>query len=151
MEQGEVNGQLWDWHPGQGWGKLPGTESSGPNGVVVSPDGKWLFYNIWGGKSVVRMSLGGGPARRSEIPMDFRPDNIHWAPDGQLLVGGATVAADATKVVKIDPLTLKITPLLDMQNTPEFWFGSGAIQVGQMLWISSPRANHIAIVPLPSR
>src|SRR5437867_5687961 len=40
MSARENNGELWEWHTRSGWKKVPGSESSGPNGVEISKDGK---------------------------------------------------------------------------------------------------------------
>src|SRR3984893_3304239 len=43
MMAGENNGELWEWHTGTGWKKVPGTEAAGPNGLEISKDGKTLY------------------------------------------------------------------------------------------------------------
>ena len=42
MMAGEINGEVWEWHPDTGWKKVPGSEAAGPNGLEISKDGKWL-------------------------------------------------------------------------------------------------------------
>ena len=53
MMAGENNGELWEWHTGKGWRKVPGSEAAGANGVEVSKDGKWLYVAAWGSQSFV--------------------------------------------------------------------------------------------------
>src|SRR4029078_1868783 len=69
MLAGERNGELWEWHRGQDWKRLPGTEVAGPNGVEISPDGKWLFVAAFGSQGLVRLSRGDGAVARDEVPL----------------------------------------------------------------------------------
>ena len=36
MMAGEKNGELWEWHTGTGWQKIPGSEAAGANGLEIS-------------------------------------------------------------------------------------------------------------------
>jgi len=148
---GEITGWLLRWHPRTGWTKVAGSDTSGPNGVELSPDGKWVYVSEWGRSIVYRMRLGGDAASRESIRLDFRPDNVHWAPDGRLLVGGATDTD--SRVVKIDPLTFNVTELVRLpDDSARFFHASVAAQVENELWLGSARANRIAIYPLaPAR
>ena len=40
LQKAERNGELWEWHTASGWQKVPGSESSGANGIEISPDGR---------------------------------------------------------------------------------------------------------------
>ncbi|MCC7043892.1 MAG: hypothetical protein IT183_08520 [Acidobacteria bacterium] len=145
---GDISGELLRWHPRTGWSKVAGSEASGPNGIEVSPDGEWVYVAEWGRSSFFRMSLTGAP-RRETIRMKFRPDNVHWASDGMLLVGGATETE--SNVVKIDPRTLQVTELLERPDTKTFWHASAAVQVNNELWLGTARGDRIAIIPLAPR
>jgi hypothetical protein len=149
MKTGEVNGQLWSWYPSSGWAKVPGSESSGPNGIELSPDGKWIYFNAWGAMQFVRLSRGLAVSKRDIVQLDFRADNIRWGPDGNLILAGQAADENGTRVVRLDPGTLKVTELVTLPNSPSFGFGTGAIQVGNTLWIGSAVSDRIAIVPLP--
>jgi sugar lactone lactonase YvrE len=150
MSAGEVNGALWEWHTGKGWSKIAGSEASGPNGLELSKDGKTVYVNAWGSQSFFRLSLGPA-AKRDTVQLDFRPDNVRWAPDGSLLVTGqgGTGQAQTTRIVKINPDTLRVTEVLTRPNTPEFGAGTVAIQIGKELWIGSYRGDRLAVVPAP--
>lgn len=147
LAAGENNGFIWEWHTGKGWTQVPGSEGSGLNGIEVSKDGKWFYVDGWGNKTFFRLSRGDNPPRRDTIAVGFRIDNVKWAPDGMLIATGQT--DNGTKVIKIDPETLKVTELLDHPNTKAFFSGSVAIPVGQAIWVGSFRSNRIAIVPIP--
>jgi sugar lactone lactonase YvrE len=151
MLAGENNGALWEWHPGTGWKKLPGSEAAGANGLEISKDGKWLYVAAWGSQTFFRLSRGQTPVKRDVIPLGFRVDNIRWAPDGRLFATGQGGAGDAqtTNIVKIDPATLKVEEILRHPNTPAFGAGTVAVQIGKELWVGSFRGDRIAIFPAP--
>ena len=148
---GELTGWLLQWHTRTGWSKIAGSETSGPNGVETSPDGKWLYVSEWGRSTFYRTRLNGDASKRESIHLEFRPDNVHWAPDGTLLVGGATDTD--SRVVKIDPRTFKVTELVRLpDDAAQFFHASVAAQVDNELWLGSARANRLAIYPLaPAR
>src|SRR2546426_608048 len=51
MLTGEKNGEVWEWHAGTAWQKVPGSEAAGANGLDLSDDGKWLYIAAWGSQS----------------------------------------------------------------------------------------------------
>jgi hypothetical protein len=146
---GQITGELLRWHARKGWAKISGSEASGPNGVEVSRNGEWAYVAEWGRSSFFRLSLDGKTPRREAINLDFRPDNVHWAPDGMLLVGGATDTE--SRIVKIDPLTFKVTELIRLRDTERFFHASVAAEVGNEIWLGTARGDRIAIHPLPPK
>jgi sugar lactone lactonase YvrE len=151
MMAGEVNGEVWEWHTTRGWKKVPGSEMARPNGIVMSKDGKWLYINGWGSQTFERLSRGASEPKKDVIKLDFRPDNVRWAPDGNLFVGGQTTDNTGTRVVRIDAKTLKVTPLITWKDIPGFGGGTGAIQVGNDLCVSAFKADRIGVFPLPKK
>jgi hypothetical protein len=149
VSAGENTGELWEWHKGTGWNKIPGSETSGPNGVELSKDGKWLYIAAFGTQSLVRLSRGQASVTRETIPLGFRVDNIRWAPDGSLFAAGpgGVAPAQASNVVKVDPRTLKVQPLIRYPYNDTFRFGTVAIQVGAEIWLGSNRGDRIARFP----
>ena len=85
------------------------------------------------------------------VQLDFRADNVRWAPDGSLLVTGqgGTGQTQTTRIVKINPDTLRVTEVLTRPTTPEFGAGTVATQIGKELWIGSYRGDRLAVVPAP--
>lgn len=146
MEAGGVNGGLLEWRPGKGWADVPGSEASGANGVELSKDGKWVFASAWGFRSLLRVSRGAGPPVREAVDLGFRPDNLHWAPDGSLLAAG--LGRGETWAVRIDPNSLKVRRLLVLPDSPTFIRGSVAIQVGDEIWVGASRSDRVVIVPV---
>jgi sugar lactone lactonase YvrE len=145
MMAGENNGELWEWHTGKGWAKVPGSEAAGANGVEVSKDGKWLYVAAWGGQSLFRMSRGQIPVKRDSVQLGFRVDNIRFNSDGSIFAAGQ--GQRTSNVVKVDPNTLKVTELINQPDTPSFGSGTVAIQVGSEIWVGSFRGDKIAIFP----
>ena len=79
---------IWEWHTGNRWSKVPGSEDIGPNGLEVSADGQWFYVAGYGSQSVIRLSRGQTPVRKDTVNVGFNIDNVHWAPDGSLLAAG---------------------------------------------------------------
>lgn len=157
-------GALDEWHPNQGWSVVPGTEAmSGPNGVIVSPDGKQIFLALWSGRQVARISRGVTPPEVDTVPTGILTDNVRWAPSGtSIFVGGQDVtvkqaldcfestAANCNvpfKIYRMDPTTLKLTEIVKSGVYGVMGAGTGAIQIGNKIWVSSFRADRIGIFP----
>ncbi|MGD9843630.1 MAG: SMP-30/gluconolactonase/LRE family protein [Steroidobacteraceae bacterium] len=155
----EKTGAVYRWHPGQGITELPGGDLSGNNGIETSADGKWVFVNVWPEKRVVRFALDGHAP--ISIPLDFMPDNIHRAPDGSLLIAGqdtdiptlwqhfSTNTPIDWVVVRLDPKTLRVSPLLREKGTSHFDNVSGAAQIGNVLWLGPVHGDRVASKSLP--
>jgi sugar lactone lactonase YvrE len=153
MMAGEKNGELWEWHAGSQWKKVPGSEEAGPNGLEISTDGKTLYVGGWGSQSVIRLSLGQSAVKRDSVSVGFRVDNIRWAPDGTLLAAGqgGIAPSQTSNVARVDPGTLKFQELVRYPNNESFASGTVAIQIGPELWVGSVRGDRIAIFPATPR
>jgi hypothetical protein len=149
VNAGEITGELWEWHKGTGWKTIPGSETSGPNGVELSKDGKWLYIAAFGSQSLVRLSRGQASVKRDSVQLGFRVDNIRWAPDGSLFAAGpgGVAPAQASNIVKVDPNTLKVQELIRYPYNDTFRFGTVAIQVANEIWLGSNRGSRIARFP----
>lgn len=165
LTAGQPVGGLDTWYPGKGWAAVPGTEGmSGPNGVVVSPDGKQVFLALWSGKQVARIDLRQSPPKVDTVATDMLTDNVRWSTSGKhIFVGGqaATVpkvlecfessAANCNvpfKIYEMDPQTLKLKTLVKSGVYGVMGAGTGAVEVGKTIWVSSFRADRIGIFPL---
>ncbi len=156
MEAGVKDGLLYEWSPKTGFKPVPGSGMSGANGVEASADGKWLFANAWPEKRVIRFRRGSS-AQPVAVKVDFLPDNIRMAPDGKLLVTGqasdmATLLSCKTDrcphawtVIKLDPVTLKVTPVLQVDGTQAFSDATVGIQVGGRIWVGTYRGDRVAV------
>ena len=146
MLGGEKNGELWEWHTGAGWKKVPGSEASGANGLEISNDGKWYYVAAWGSQSFFRLSRSGALAR-DEIRLGFRVDNIRWAKDGTLLAAGQ--GDGYSTIVKIDPEALTVREIARRTDDPSFRAGTVAVEVGDDLWVGSYLGDRVAVFPAP--
>jgi len=159
-------GELDEWHAGKGWSEVPGSAGmSGPNGVIVSPDGHEVYVAVWSGHEVARIDRGIGSPKRETVATGILTDNLRWSPDyRRIFVGGqdASVkqvigcfesnAVNCTvpfRVDTMDPKTLKLTPIVKSGVYGEMGAGTGAIEVGHQIWVSSFRADRIGIFPAP--
>ena len=159
---GSNTGEVWEWHPQGGWSIVPGSESPAPNGIEASPDGKWLYVNLWSAAKVMRLSRGQTPIQKEIVDLPFHPDNIRWQTDGSLFAAGQsgptlervlaclnTMCADLTSdVAEIDPETLAVRELVRYPAKPWFFTATSALQVGQDIWIGSMRGDRIARYPI---
>lgn len=153
MLKGEVTGTVYAWRPGQGWSELPGVRLSGDNGLVVSKDGKFVFIAVWGGQAVQKVALDGSVPTKT-VAVDFRPDNLRWAPDGKIFVTGQHLTAEnragphGWSTLKLDPETMALTPVVAHQpGVPGFDDATTALQVGDELWFGTFRGDRIAYMP----
>lgn len=164
LSNGQPVGALDEWHTGKGWSVVPGTEGiSGPNGVIVSPDGKEIYIAAWSGKQLVRINRAVNPPKVDAVPTGMLTDNVRWAPSGnEIFVGGqdATVkqvlecfessAVNCNvpfKIYRMDAATLKMSDVVRSGVYGVMGAGTGAIQVGNKIWVSTFRGDRIGIFP----
>ena len=151
---GDVTGAVLIWTPGAGFSELKGARLAGNNGMIASPDGKYLFVNAYGGKAIWRFAVDGSEPAKS-APMAFRPDNLRWAPDGKILATGQFIEPATLRtplhgwaVVRLDPKTMATTPVLQQPGRPSFDDGTVALQVGDTLWVGTFRGDRIVYAPM---
>jgi hypothetical protein len=166
LMHGKPVGGLDEWHSGKGWTEVPGSAGlSGPNGVVVSADGHDVYVAVWSGHEVARISRGQGTPKVATVRTGFLTDNLRWSPnDHMIFVGGQddsvkdvihcfeSKATNCNVPFKIDimnPRTLKLTNVVKSGVYGVMGAGTGAIEVNHHIWVSSFRADRIAIFPAP--
>lgn len=158
-------GALWEWQPETGWAMVPGFETNGPNGLVSSPDGQWLYIGGWGTHSLIRVSRGQDPVQVDAVEVGFHIDNVRWAPDGSLLAAGHLGAtpesifqclgqqqcADvASYVARVDPDQLTTEELVRYPSNEHIILGTVGLQVGDEIWLGGiAGSNRIARFPAP--
>jgi sugar lactone lactonase YvrE len=110
VTSGQINGKVYEWHPGGKVEAIAGTELSGANGIVVSPDGRTLYVAAYGTHEVVRFERGAGAVRKQVIDVDITADNLRWTAGGKILaaggVHGGPPGSTGWAVLEIDPQTL---------------------------------------------
>ncbi len=142
-------GELLEWHAKTGWAEVPGSAMNGPNGIVSSPDGRWLYIGGWSDEALVRLSRGVEPVQKAVVSVGFHIDNVRWGADGALLVAGQFGAEGASiggclnrgecegvasRMAKIDPETLMVEQLINYPSNDKFLFGTVGLQVGDEIW-----------------
>jgi DNA-binding beta-propeller fold protein YncE len=167
LMNGKPVGALDEWHPGKGWSEVPGSAGmSGPNGVIVSPDGHQDYVAVWSGREVARISRGSSKPKMDTVSTGILTDNLRWSPDGRaIFVGGqdASVkqvldcfesnAVNCNVPFRIDvmnPATLKLTNVVKSGVYGVMGAGTGAIEVDHQLWVSTFRGDRIARFPAPT-
>jgi hypothetical protein len=158
---GQYTGAVYEWQPGRGFAPLAGEGITGDNGVAISGDGRWLYFNWFFGSTVIRVARVGG-GERATASMDFLPDNIHLAPDGSLYVTGQNAdpkqlvagcpsgdCRHGTTIVKLDPVTMKTRLIARLPPNATFSDGTTALQVGDTIFLGSYRGDAVAYMNAP--
>lgn len=160
LAHGKPVGGLYEWHPGQAELKKFGpADLSGPNGVVLTADGRTIFVNLYGSREILRYDLATGASKRLKVR--FLPDNLHLSPDGRyLLIGGqvstgedidacfASGRLDCSppfEISQLDIASLKMTKIIAPGIHAGMGGGTGGIQIGHDLWVSSFLADRIVV------
>ena len=144
-----AGGELWEWHPVSGWSEIPGSQMGGPNGLVSSADGQWLYIGGWSDEAVVRLSRGKSPAQIDVINVGFNVDNMRWSSDGNLLAAGqgrrcgsdGACEMIATRVARVNPETFAVEQLVNYPVNELIPVGTVAIQVGSEIWVGGIRGT----------
>ena len=161
ISSGAVQGVVLEWHPDHGWSTVPESESAGPNGIEASPDGEWLYVNVWMNGQVMRLSRGRTPVEKQVVDLGFFPDNIRWQADGSLLTAGhsaeniprvleclETLCEEmGTHAARVDPDTLAVEHVVEAPANAHFFTGTAALDVGDEIWMGSMRGERIARFP----
>ena len=161
MAAGLNTGAVYEWHPHQGFKRVPNSEMSGDNGIEVSRDGKWIYVAAWGNKAVVRLSRDG--TKRETLLAGFLVDNLRWAPDGALMAAGQNVpvkqvfgcfqspkarCTQSWRIDKWDTAAMKLEPLLSEAGNPEFGDATVGLQIGNEMFVGTFRGDRIAYFSL---
>lgn len=164
---GEPTGAIYRWSPGDsGFSLIPGSQLPGNNGIEVSADEQEIFV-VSSGLATISVFANSSPTRllRATPSLDFGPDNIHMAPDGQLITAGpsnsdhdcgeldvenmdleAFAACPRGSVgAKFDPETLEETARWSSPPDPRFSNATMALEVGDEVWIGSFSGDRIGV------
>jgi hypothetical protein len=159
MDRGEATGGVWEWHLESGWKLLPTSGIPGANGIEISTDERTLYVSAWAASQLLVIDRPSGSTR--VVPLDFRPDNIHRATDGTLLIGGQRAAVrdiaacGATcpqpwLVARVDAKTGKVATLLEGPGSPAINYACGALEVDGALFMTLRGEPRIAWGNLPA-
>ncbi|WP_262695750.1 YncE family protein [Kordiimonas aquimaris] len=156
---GKPSGFVLEWQPAEGWKRLPNSEFSGNNGIEVSKDGRFLYIAGWADNTLRVLTRDTYDVRTIDLG-NLQPDNIRYAPDGDLLIAGQVVESKQAifdcirsevevcsfdyQVAKFNPRTLEIKTVVDEEASDLFGGATTAIQIGDTAWIGTFRGTRIA-------
>ena len=156
---GQASGYVSRWTPGKGEAELPGTRAGYPNGVLVSADGRSMYFNAWTAKEVHKYDLKAGK-ETGMVKLDFMPDNISWTSKGTMLAAGVkgtrgdcpagsgTPCIQTFGVAEIDPAKMQAKTMFDSEGKGALIPGvSEALQVGNSLYIGAFQGDRIVKIP----
>jgi hypothetical protein len=156
MEQGAIL----EWTPEGRWSEIPGTQAATPNGILVSLDGRTVYYASPSANEVIRVNRVGDPLRQTTSVAG--PDNLTWTKDGRILAAsirglslyrmmrdcsGLLSGACGTEfaVVAIDPSTFEATDLIVHQGPP-IGLVTAALEVGDRIFLGTAMGDRMAYI-----
>lgn len=147
------------WTRGQGESEAAGTRMKVPNGVVASPDGRFLYVNEMAARKVRKIETATG-ADLGSAGVDFMPDNLTWTEDGKLLAAGikggrGDCPADSGRrcidgfgIAQVDPETMQSKALFDSVNGDVLTSGASvAIQAGDSIYVGAYLGERLLRIP----
>ena len=167
LASGAPTGGVIEWQAASGFKRLSIPPISGPNGIEVSADGASVYLAGWG-DSIVRRIDRSGRELAKPVKLDFLPDNLHWAPDGSLLVAGQPTDARSLfacamnkerpvycvtrwSAARLGAKDLAIKTTWGGETDGAFGDATAAIIVDDRLFVGSLSSNRIATIGLEGR
>jgi len=157
---GAPSGWVAQWTSAKGEQELPGTRAGYPNGVLVSADGRYMYFNAWTAKEVHKYDLKDGK-ETAVIKLDFMPDNLTWTPKHQILAagvkgtGGECPAGSGEPciqgfgVAEIEPAKMTSKTIFDSHGKGALISGvSVALEVGNSLYIGAFQGDRLVKIGL---
>jgi hypothetical protein len=142
--RGEVNGAVYEWRPGGEVVAIPGTELSGPNGIELSADDRYMFVAAFGGHEVVRFDRGPDPAPKASVAVDVSPDNLRWTETGTLLtVGNNLTPNTGWTIFEVDPSAMTAAKVAGVDQGATLQGAATALQVGDLIWIGTFNGDRV--------
>jgi hypothetical protein len=152
---GAVSGYVARWSAGKGEVELPGTRAGYPNGVLVSADGRTMYFNAWTAKEVHKYDLKEGK-ETGVVKLDFMPDNITWTKNRHMLAAGVkgargdcpsgsgTPCIVTFSVAEIDPASMKAQTVFDSEGKGALISGvSVALDAGPAIYIGAFQGDRL--------
>jgi sugar lactone lactonase YvrE len=146
-------GNVLVWRRGIDWGVVPNSDASGPNGIVVNPDGGWIAFGETGTGRVVRLSRDG--SQRDEIDVGGAPDNLTWTEGGKVLLAAheslfslftscdqPSSCAGPWSLFEIDPVALTARQILAHDGT-RIGTVATALEIGPDVWLGAVLSDRI--------
>lgn len=156
VQRRQLNGALYEWRPGGAVQVIPGTEMSGPNGILASADGRTLYVAAFGTSEVFKFERSGSGVNRQVMKVDIAADNLRWTPDGRILASGNNSCGTPPcprgwKVLEIDPATLAFRTVAGSERTTGMAGATVGIRVGNEIWVGTYQGDRIGYLPYRPR
>lgn len=159
-----ITGHAFAWSQADAtYRRIGGTEGAMPNGIVASPDGRFIYMNASAEHSVRKVEVATG-RELGRATVDT-PDNARWAPDGRVLI--SSLARDMTgqdfaecvsiekgacsvpfRIVALDPDSMTIVDTLYVTDGAPMGAGTVGLRVGDELFIGTFHGDRILRVNL---
>jgi hypothetical protein len=145
------------WAVGKGETELPGTRAGYPNGVLVSADERYMYFNAWTVKEVHKYDLKAGK-EAGVVKLDFLPDNITWDKRRMLAAGVKGTRGDCPAgsgapciqgfgVAEIDPANMGAKTVFDSEGKGALISGvSVALAVGDAVYVGAFQGDRLVKV-----
>ena len=124
-------------------------------GVLVSADGRYMYFNAWTAKEVHKYDLKESK-ETGLVKLDFMPDNITWTSKrtmlaagvkgarGECPAGSGTPCILAFGIAEIDPAKMTAKTMFDSEGKGALISGvSSALQVGDSIYIGAFQGDRI--------
>jgi hypothetical protein len=155
--EGKPFGKILEWTAEQGWRELPGGHISAPNGILVSPDSKTVYFASVGTNEVIIINRIGEPERKTVLMP--KVDNLRWTKEGKILAAslrGSTLSVfrdcanlrsgacgQEFAVVEIEPNTLAWKELIHHQGPP-IGLVTSALKIGNRIYMGTAMGDRMA-------
>lgn len=160
----KITGHVFAWSQSERvYRKVDGTEGAMPNGIVTSPDGRFIYMNATAEHSVRKIEVATG-RELGRATVDT-PDNARWTADGSILVASmprdvspqdfidcqtpqARACGIPFKIVAIDPDSMRIKETLYENEGAPMGTGTVGLRIGNDLFVGSVQGDRILRVDL---
>lgn len=156
-------GFVYHWTRDGGFRPLPETAGEHPNGILLAPDERSFYLNVYFGDTLREHALPDGQLLRS-LPVE-KPDNSSWSPRGTLLVASHHASLwqlfrsleqphdqPSTlpfSVIEVDPQTWESKVLLAHKGAP-MGAATVALERGGRLYLGSYVGDRLVHLPDPA-
>ncbi|HEV2274125.1 MAG TPA: SMP-30/gluconolactonase/LRE family protein [Acidobacteriaceae bacterium] len=166
---GKPIGYVVRWTRSGGEQELPGTRVGYPNGILASPDGRFMYLDAWTAREVHQYDLKQSRDMRA-VPVQFMPDNISWidpklnrgiktplilaagvkgAENNQCPAGSGHLCAQQFGVAEIDARTMKTRLVYESPaDDPLIAGASVAVEVGNSIYIGAYQGDRLLKINL---
>lgn len=157
INEGEITGLVYEWHPGEEVMEVPGTELSGANGIALSDDERYMYVSAMGTREIIKFDREADPVTKESVTLDIVPDNVRWTNEGRLITAGGNYVppeecsgedcSTGWSVVEVDPETMEATRVGGFGQDVSIQGVSTALLVGDNYWVGTFNGDRVAYFP----